>query len=463
MKQIRLLSLLLCLVLLLSACGRTDDPNVYNPAESTSKSPEPDKYGVWYMQDLLQMDYLFPIEGLYGREQDTFGQPYAPAIYADNYGSVVYGLDTDTGLLFSLNHSPAGNVPMRYDKSSGRFSLACMDPLCEHESERYGCIWSAYDCDVYRNGDALFFTFVPWNGFAEWMDMQYETPMPHCICRSDLNGNNVQKLYENHGGRIFQVLCCGEYLFFTEEQFDLETGNVTYAIMRLPLSGGRAEQLLADVNMFLPLDGGRKVLYTERKVLEDGGPSELGDCYLYDIETGEKTLFGNGSFPFASYRGWAYYNEGGCFYRMSETDVSIRERVLEATFYNDDQCRFVGDRMYYLRRSVFSESETYGKYYQWELYSAALDGSDQTLITKLEKDGIPDKVTGMWTDGNLLLVKYWPYWDFDNEYIENFVPSAVSSDYPMTYAMIDLSNGEQILFSADYRDMLALFAQSGRG
>lgn len=435
MKRVRLLVILLsgCLLLSFAACGRTEGPDLSDPAESAAKIPEPDEQGVWYMEDLIKIDYPFPVEGLYGQPQEELKQTIGFANYQSNIKSA---LDTGTGVLLSLNHLYMG-LPVLYNKSAGSFSLACPDPLCDHSGD--SCLWGV--CGIYPAGDQLLF-------------VDRETS---AVYLTDLAGSNPRRVYEDTETGVVTPVRCGDYLFYTASRNDPEQGTVwAHPYLRIPLDGGDAEVIMQDGEYVypLPFDEGRKVMYID--------PSDE-NCYIYDIKKQEKTLFGSGILPYALYNGCIYYTAEDGFYRVPEGSLDWRRKVLDDRFINNDEVCFVGYRLYYLHKTVFSESEQFGVYYQWELYSSTLGGDDQQLIRTFEgEDGIPATVRAFWTDGNYLLVNYEQYWNYKNEFNPHYKGSASSSNQPTTYAMIDLSTGEQVLFSSDYRDMLSLFVQSGR-
>lgn len=440
-RRIRGMLLFLCaacvlaLPLFATACDRTEDPDLPSRAEvSSEETYAPDKNGVWYMQDLMALDYEFPIEGLYGKPREALTQTDDPAIFA--LRDAGEGLDTDAGILFALGRNPVP-VPILYDKTTGRFSLACTDPLCGHDTSD-GCIWArSFTGSISRGGDRLLFMVSQTDG--ETISGQ--------IFSGDLAGNDLREMYQS-SGYIGSMTRCGDYLFFAEDRFDPESGGVVHPLLRISVNGGSAEQVLLDaqysiMTLFLPFDAGRSVLYMDP---EDDG------CYFVTVETGEKTLFGSGVFPFAVYRGWIYYNAEDGLYRASEENIGVREKVLDECLYYSSDCCFVGDRMYYLRQTVFSESEMFGEYHQYALYSAALDGSDATFLMDFLTDDIPDKISSIWTDGRLLLVGYWPYWDFQNEFHPVFKPQSGGQN-PRTISLIDLSAGEKLLFYSSYRDL----------
>lgn len=451
MKQIRLLSVLLCLVLLLSACNRTvGDPPSPNE-ESTESVPQPNELGVWYMRDLMKMEYAFPIEGLYGESYETLLQTDAPAIYSSNLHSLGWGiLDTGTSLLLQLGRT---GLPTQYDKSSGRFSSVCHDPLCTHQPGE--CIWGEPYRFVYRNEQSLLYALCPTKNMEAVYGYEGASFQ---LWVSDLQGDGLRMLYESDGREIDRPILCGKYVFFVEHDVDPETDKIYSRLLRIPLDGGRAEvifpKLQEDTLFYLPLNQGEQVLYILYENLdredENSTVYNSSKSYLYTVKTGEQTLFGEGFFPDANYRGWIYYSTEDGYYRAPETDLEHAERVFDESA-GTYHYFFCGDRIYYLKQSVFSESETYGKYFRNDIYSAALDGTDETLFMQFQTDGIPDHVFEFCTDGKLLLTEYQTYLDSENEFQPVFVPeSPYSNQNPYTCALIDLSTGERLLFSSAY-------------
>lgn len=404
-KRSVFLSLLcmLCCLALLSACNRT----VEYPEESSTPevSRGPDKYGRWSIDDLVQGEIAFPIEGLYGQTEETLKQNYPAAIYEFQSITMV-----DTPLNALIYGVGSELIPYLYDKRTGTFSLACNDPLCTHEN----CIWSQSYFQTYAGSDRLFFTL--------WSDEALDT-----IYDSDLYGNNLHKLYQSDGNNVGRLTAEGEYLYFLEDLHDKELDAVKKLLIRVPLNGGPAEKVIENVVFYMPL--GDKILYVDQ---------EDTHCYLYTVETGKKVLFEQTAHPVATYQGWLYYYTDDAFYRVSLENLEEREKI----FDHICQCLiFSENRIYYLRRSHFSESEEYGNYWKYDLYAANLDGSAPTYIHAFETDGIPDRVSWMWGDGKMLIFKYQSYLDFENEFNPNFN----LLNHPHHYTLLDLSTGEQIM------------------
>lgn len=402
---LRILPCVLCFCMLFTACGRTEDTE----SDSSSRSEVtygPDKNGVWDIDDLIQAGVTFPVEGLYGESEETLRQKDPSAIY-DRIPTQFQ--DVPTGVL--LYGVGSHLSPYWYDKRTGMFSLACRDPLCEHGED---CLWAKSYWQTYSSSEHMFFTCWSDDGALD------------CIYIGDPYGNDVRTLYQGRGNNVGRLIAEGEFLYFWEDVHKEETDEVETILMRVPLKGGSAEQLLTNVARYMPM--GDKVLYLDQKDL---------NTYLYTIETGETQAFSDRVLPLAAYQGWVYYYTDDAFYRVSAEDPDVREKILDHICW----CvAFSGGRMYYLRSSIFSQSEVYGNYIQYDLYSAKPDGSDQTFLMSFATDEIPDEVSNFWVDGNLLMIKYRTYRDFENE----FHPVEGRNKY--SQALIDLSTGERISF-----------------
>lgn len=389
-------AILLCLMLFLSACAQEDIDDL---SDDSGNPYQPEKNGYWDLNDLVWGEIEFPVEGLYGVPHETLLQAERP-VRPDQIGTVV---DLPGYFLFELIRSGCP-VPFVYDKSTGRFSYACADPLCTHGS----CIWSGHPF-YYHDGDELFLVRMELNG-------------GYTIYSCGIHGENPRKLYES-ADRPADLIRDGDYLYFLENS----------ELMRLRIFSRTSKKLLSNVWDMLPL--GDCLLYVD---------AEDEKCYFYDIETGEKTLFEESCYLVAVHGGWIYYGVDGVLYRASQEDPSAREQVL--TGYS--RLCIAGDRLYYARSEVFSESEEFGAYFRYRICSAALDGSDEKPVWDLERyatDGIPVSVQQMYTDGKLLHIEYQTYRDFKNQYYPTFgeFPGERGDLYEL---FIDLSTGEELPF-----------------
>ena len=412
------LLLLLGLVFLLSACEKEDNTvseDVFEPGEN----------GYWDLNDLVWGEVEFPVTGLYGVPRETLLQAESPVRAGDAWDPMEKALDTEDSFLFQLKSSSC-QIPIVYDKSTGRFSYACAEPLCLHTN----CIWSGFP-DFYRGGDELFLVRGNLTGGAS------------SIYSCGIHGENPRKLYEGDG-RITNLVRDGDYLYFLEEGYDEETGESYSRLMRMDILYKTLRSLRSHVRSMLPL--GDRVLYTDETDW---------NCYFYDLETKEKTLFEEDGSPFAYQQGWIYYTSGGALYRASAEDPSVREQVLEKVH----SCLTVGgDRLYYVKKEVFATSEEFPPYYMGDVYACAMDGSGETLVWDMSPyatKGIPVNVCGLHTDGKLLHIEYETYLDFRNMFYPDF--GLLSREQPDRYELfIDLSTGETLPFmganSDKYKD-----------
>lgn len=401
--------LLLCLALLLSACARKKDTEGSFDGSDVSESPyKPGENGYWDLNDLVWGEVEFPVTGLYGVPHETLLQAETPVFSAMSFS----GLELADFFLFELIRSSCP-IPFVYDKSTGRFSYACSDPLCTHEH----CIWSNR-YTIYSGGDELFLIRHEGAGYA--------------IYSSGVHGENPRKLYES-ADWIGELIKDGDYLYFLEQPYDKETDEAYVMLMRVSILGKTSRKLLLDVSNFLPL--GDRVLYVD---------AEDWNCYFYDIEAGEKTLFEESCYLVAAYGGWIYYDIDGTLYRALQEDPSVREQIL--TDYSD--LAIAGDRLYYARSEVFATSEEFNDYFRFHLYSSALDGSDEKPLWDLgryDTNGIPVSLYSLDTDGKLLHIEYETYRDFRNMYNPTFgeIPMERGDRYDL---LIDLSTGAELPF-----------------
>lgn len=409
MKQLcKALLLLLGMILLLSACEKEDNTvseDVFEPGEN----------GYWDLNDLVWGEIEFPVTGLYGVPRETLLQAEVPVHAGDTWTGMDPALETEDSFLFQLQYSSCP-IPILYDKSTGRFSYSCSDPLCLHTN----CIWSGSP-DVYGGGDELFLVRGNFTG---------ESPS---IYSCGTHGENPRKLYEGDG-RITNLVRDGDYLYFIEEGYDEETWESYSRLIRMDILYKTVRILRSHVRSMLPL--GDRVLYTD---------NTDGNCYFYDLETKEKTLFGERCSPFAYHQGWIYYTSGGALSRALAEDPSVREQVLEKVH----SCLTIAeDRLYYVKEEVFATSEEFAPYYMGDVYACAPDGSNETLVWSMEPyatKGIPVNVCDLHTDGKLLHIEYQTYLDFRNMFYPEFglLSREIGDQYEL---LIDLSTGKELPF-----------------
>lgn len=409
-KSFRFLCCALCGVLLFSACSRVGQTPSDSAVSDVSATPVgPDKDGYWDIDDLVQAGVAFPIDGLYGESAETLVQSDSRAIIPVGMAGIQ---STSVNVIF---YSGGNGIPYLYDKRTGAFSSACRDPLCTHTYD--DCIWA--NCVGY---------FCCGRNAIYFLDADFDT-----LYRADPYGENPQKIYQSDGDRIaYPLVETDEYLYFCAYQYDAETDQTLQSyLMRIPVNGGRAEKITDDLSLhYLPMQD--KVLYLSK---------EDGNAYLLSVETGERSFFDSAAYPIALYRDWIYYkkDEGGV-YRVSAKNLAEREKVFD--HFRGVSPAFCGERIYYLESTLYSQSESFGNYFKYDLYSANLDGSDPTYIRTFETDGIPDRVVDMLLDGNMLVVKYQTYKDFPNE----FNPKGERK--PFRHAFIALSTGESLAVKA---------------
>ncbi len=409
-KTLRFLCCSLCCVLLFSACNRVEQTPSDPVVSDASATPlGPDKDGYWDIDDLVQADVVFPIDGLYGESAESLVQSDSRAIIPVRMAGIQ---STSVNVIF---YSGGTGIPYLYDKRTGAFSLACRDPLCTHTYD--DCIWA--NCVRFLCGrNAVYFLCSD--------DTDFDT-----LYRTDPYGENPQKIYQSDGDQIaYPLVEADDFLYFCAYQYDAETDQILQScLMRIPTNGGRAEKITDDLSLhYLPMQD--KVLYSSK---------EDNNAYLLSVETGERSLFDSSAYPIALYRDWIYYrkDEGG-FYRASANNPADREKVLD--HYSGVSPAFCGERIYYLETTLYSQSESFGNYYKYDLYSANLDGSDPTHIRTFETDGIPDRVADILINENMLFIWYKTYKDFQNE----FNPKGEREPY--RHAIVDLSSGESLAF-----------------
>lgn len=409
MKQIRSLLILLCLVLLLSACGSGDIQTE-----------------TWNWNEMVETGAVFAVEGLHGLSPEALAgrERMVSAIDAYVYGALHNAAAIDTPRYLFLRG--AGDIPYAYDKSTGTLSLACRDETCTHGN----CIWKRADFHIYPAGDLLLF----------YVEAEYT------LYAGDWYGENLRRLYSNMGKMMCAFTRDGDDLYFTENTDQTEmteipaddsdtsaAGGTLQRLLRVKLDGsGGAEELLRAWG--IELSGtGTYFLYKHRV-----------DAYtLYDRKTKTSTELEDSIRPTAFVGDWLYYEvtsgEIG-LWRLYLPDPEVREQVLEAENVRVAEQFFSGDTLYRTQTSVYAKGENkYTDYQQTQLFAYDLKTGEKTLIMEFRTDGIPDYVEDVCIDGNLLFVRSRTYLDFPNQYN----PGGKRND-PVDM-LIDLSTGRRLV------------------
>ena len=399
MKRIRLVSMLLLLAMLFSACGERAYDIVL--------------YCTW--DEVMKSGTAFRVKGLYGQSPEELSareRVWEPA----STGFYSY-LETDLYLLFREGLSVEGlSIPFVYDKGSGNIALACQDALCSH----IDCIWAKAGTQVYSGGDVLLF-YVRDEG---------------TIYVGDMYGENLRTLYTGEGSSFSGFSCVGNFLYVLEHTQVLEETPDVTRWLRIPVAGGEAEPLEVD---FYP------------RFMTDEFNLYYGDdgFVLYNRGMGTEKKLPENAYPMVIYGEWLYYTEmlgewepdkPSTLCRMS-LDGSVQEELFTCT--DDMTMRFSEDHIYILEKTPYSRSYRFGTYYEWKLYTADLQGKNKTLRMTFETDGIPDLIEDLRVDGNLLYLRYRTYLDFPNEFCASSWTGEVRT------MLVDLSDERRIRFGKE--------------
>lgn len=401
MKRIRLLSMLLLVALLFSACEKRTYDIVL--------------YCTW--DEVMKSGTAFRVNGLYGQSPEALSS--RERVWEEAGAGFYSYLETDLYLFFREGLG----VPFVYDKGSGNIAFACRDPLCSHND----CIWAKAGIRVYSGCDVLFF-YVEEEG---------------TIYVGDMYGENLRTLYTNKGSNFSDLSRVGEYLYVHETTSVTEEDGQIQPVcqwLSIPVKGGTPEPLedVPDSYMsFLPTDQ-FYLYYGEHgyTVYDRGAKSEISlpeSAYA-------KVLYGE----------WLYYmdligewepDKPNTLCRMSVYDASVRETLFECT--DDMTLLFSEEQIYLLEKTPYSKSYEFGTYYEWKLYTADLQGKNKTLRMTFETDGIPDRIEDLRVDGNLLYLRYRTYLDFPNEFCQTGHTGEIHT------MLVDLSDGRRILFGKE--------------
>lgn len=407
MKPIRLLSFLLCLVLLLFACEGEESMTI-----------------VCSWNEIVQTGATFRVEGLYRQSAETLSSRARMTRLA----TVDLHTWLDAGQCLFLREGL--DIPFVYDKISGTVSVVCQIDSCTHKD----CIWARAGTHIYSGGDVLFFY------------VQKEKN----LYVGDMHGENLRTLCETGGGELFYLVREGDFLYFEEalgkKPSDEDGDEPLFRLLRVNIDGNERAEVLADeIRSWVPF----QFLPTENCFLYR--LSEESAYVLYDRRAKREYKLPKTALPLAFYGEWLYYTDmvgdwepdkPRTLCRLSLYDPLERESLfdIDAEY---STVLFSGDKLYLMETSIYSKSEAHGIYDQTKLYTADLQGNDKTLFMEFQTDGIPDRVDELWIDGNLLYMEYRTYHEFPNEYDPNGKPAGLNRK------LIDLSTGRELLIKKE--------------
>lgn len=265
----------------------------------------------------------FPVAEFASQSQDELLRTYPYAIYL-NDRMMQSALDTPLALYIKTGD----DVVLRsYDKITGNFSVACRDPLCDHEN----CLWGSAGKSIYCGSDGLFFVVREETGSA--------------LYRTDFFGNDVKELYRS-GDLLSYIVQEGQTVYFFAEGEDEASGELVGRVMKLELDGSEPETVLSGKGnlYFMPLHG--KILYAD---------GETGGSYrLLDPQTGEEVPYADSDIlPLALSGEDFYYKSGDALcrradYGLGDEEVLPAETKLSELFFNSDGVYFLnGDNEIY--------------------------------------------------------------------------------------------------------------------
>lgn len=275
----------------------------------------------------------FPVSGFASQSQDELLRTYPYAIYPDDR-AMQRALDTPLAVYINTGNEV---VLRSYDKITGNFSVACRDPLCDHET----CLWGCAGKSMYCGSDGLFFLV---RGDTETV-----------LYRTDFFGNDVKELYRS-GDTLSHVVQEGQTVYFLAEGEDETSGNLVGRVLRLDLTDSGAETVLSGegLSSFLPMNG--RILYYDGKT---------GENYrLLNPQTGEDIPYASSDIlPLALYGEDFYYRVENSLCRKSDYGLGDEEVLLRDTkpsellFGGDGVCFLNADNEIYRADGDFAHAE----------------------------------------------------------------------------------------------------------
>lgn len=298
--------------------------------------------------------------------------------------------NTPTRMIFNYATDKYVWTLMEYDKLSGKFSYACHDVFCTHES----CLFSQGN-RISFSANHLF--FAPQFGEGE-------------TYFSDLDGDNAKRLSIPSDAALLSDTDKGLYWVKTEYVDD----KPQYSLWRYAYSSERSERLTEPANANYYASGDTVYLHdletlTLYRFSEDfGGKSAVvedvtfltnfgGELYDYDYDTGVlrklegKQMVDVATIPSALH----YWVSAGYIYYCCEDQSQIES-------YQED------DELYeYLSR----DNPTCGNVYRVKEFGGAPE-----LVYHGAHDGKPDRIDYVFADGEVLYIQYRTYLNFHNAF-----------------------------------------------
>ena len=324
-------------------------------------------------------------------------------------GTLLYA-NTPTRMIFNYATDKSVWTLMEYDKLSGKFSYACHDVFCTHES----CLFSQGN-RISFSANHLF--FAPQSGEGE-------------TYVSDLDGENARELAIPVDAVLLSDTDNGLYWVKTE---DID-GKPRYSLWRYAYSSERSERLTEPANANYYASGDTVYLHDLETLAlyrfsEDFGKTSAvvedvafltnfgGELYDYDYDTGVlRKLEGNQMVDVATIpSALHYWVSAGYIYYCCEDRAQIES-------YRED------DELYeYLSR----DNPTCGN-----VYRVKESGGTPELVYHGAHDGKPDRIDYVFADGEVLYLQYRTYLDFSNAF-----SSERGSE---NLAIVDVTTGESV-------------------
>lgn len=292
----------------------------------------------------------FPVSEFASQSQDELLRTHPYAIYLNDQ-MMQRALDTPLALYINTGD----DVVLRsYDKITGNFSVACRDPLCDHES----CLWGSAGKSIYCGSDGLFFIV---RGDTDSV-----------LYRTDFFGNDAKELYRS-GDLLSHIVQEGQTVYFLEEGEDEASGELVGRVLKLELNDPKPETVLSGEGLlyFMPLQG--RILYPD---------AETGGSYrLLDPQTGEEVPYASSDIlPLALYGGDLYYRSGDILcrrsdYGMGDEEVLLSDTKLSDLFFNSDGVYFpdVDNEIYRADRDFTNVEKIYTAQVESAIWNVIVD------------------------------------------------------------------------------------------
>jgi len=371
-----LLFMLLTITPITTGCSRMGDTNELSDSNMIDTSDD----SQWTCDSLYDSNFQWKVNGLFGATDDELSDYYSNTIYCNDMMLEMYAATPISLLLGTRNEL----TYLVYDFSSGTFTSACKDSICDHES----CVWRAPNVFFYHFGNAIFIVRTD----------------EKTIYKADSNGENVMKIYTGS-----EIPCDLKYLdgvlYFQEYGVESGSDDTFYTLYSIA-DCDNAKALLTsrgenNALSYLPVGNG-SVLYCT-----------ASDTLFYDSTDNSTTVIGSDIFLRAYESGTVYYETNDGFYASSNVDLSDSVKLTQEWA----DVKFICDRQIY--------------------YSDTVDGIDGLYVSNVGEEtpqlvyAWKEKGETAYRIGNLLFVQR----------------SHDGKERYSIFEMVDLSTGETFTFT----------------